>query len=244
MSDDRQRRSPSWSNGRELDGIADVDDLSAGDDTRLVIELKRDANANVVLNNLYKHTPLQTSFGVNMVALVDGVPRTLNLVQALQAYVDHQVEVITRRSEFRLDKARPRAHIVEGLLKALDMIDAIIAAIRALGRPRPRHATALMAEPFEFSEMQANHILDMTPRPADPARPASSSRRRWPSCARRSPSSRRSSPTPAELRDVIKTSWPRSATSSPRPAGREITYDPGDIGRRGPHRRRGRSSSR
>ena len=105
--------------------------LGQGPDTGIVIELKRDANANVVLNNLYKHTPLQTSFGVNMVALVDGVPRTLNLVQALPAYVDHQVEVIRRRSEFRLKKARDRAHIVEGLIKALDMIDAIIAAIRA-----------------------------------------------------------------------------------------------------------------
>ena len=80
-----------------------------GLDTQLVIPLKRDAAANVVLNNLFKHTPLQTSFGVNMVALVDGVPRTLNLVQMLQAYIDHQVEVITRRSEFRLKKARDRA---------------------------------------------------------------------------------------------------------------------------------------
>src|SRR5436190_8209893 len=109
---------------KELDGIADLNDESAGNNTKLVIKLKRDANANVVLNNLFKHTPLQTSFGVNMVALVDGVPRTLNLLQALQAYVAHQVEVIRRRSEFRLKKARDRAHIVEGLLKALDMIDA------------------------------------------------------------------------------------------------------------------------
>ena len=92
---------------------------------------KRDANANVVLNNLYKHTPLQTSFGVNMLALVDGVPRTLNLAQALAHYVAHQIEVVTRRSEFRLDKARDRAHIVEGLLRAIDMLDAVIAAIRA-----------------------------------------------------------------------------------------------------------------
>jgi DNA gyrase subunit A len=147
-------------NSRELDGIRDLKDLSSGDHTKLVIYLKRDAVANVVLNNLYKHTPLQTSFGVNMVALVDGVPRTLNLVQALQAYVDHQVEVIRRRSEYRLKKARARAHIVEGLLKALDMIDAIIAAIRA-SEDKAAARTALMAAPFEFSEEQAEHILDM-----------------------------------------------------------------------------------
>ncbi|MGC8513428.1 MAG: DNA gyrase subunit A [Acidimicrobiales bacterium] len=147
-------------NAKELDGIRDIRDLSAGDDTKLVVYLKRDAAANVVLNNLYKHTPLQTSFGVNMVALVDGVPRTLNLVGALSAYIAHQVDVITRRSMYRLRKARDRAHIVEGLLKALDMIDAIIAAIRA-SADRSAARTALMAEPFEFSEVQAEHILDM-----------------------------------------------------------------------------------
>jgi DNA gyrase subunit A len=148
-------------NSRELEGIRSLDDLSAGDTTRLVIGLKRDANPNVVLNNLYKHTALQTSFGVNMVALVDGVPRTLNLAQALHAYIDHQVDVIRRRSEFRLKKARDRAHIVEGLLKALDMIDAIIALIRA-SDDRAAARVGLMAAPFEFTEVQANHILDMT----------------------------------------------------------------------------------
>ncbi len=146
---------------RELEGIADLNDESSGDATKLVIKLKRDANANVVLNNLFKHTALQTSFGVNMVALVDGVPRTLNLVQALQAYVDHQIEVITRRSRYRLRKAEARAHIVEGLLKALDVIDEIIALIRA-SDDRDAARQGLMAEPFEFSEIQANHILDMT----------------------------------------------------------------------------------
>jgi len=147
-------------NNHELEGIRAIDNLSAGDDTKIVIALKRDANANVVLNNLFKHTMLQTSFGVNVVALVDGVPRTLNLVQALQAYVDHQVDVIRRRTEFRLAKAQARAHIVEGLIKALDMIDAIIAAIRA-SDDRGAARTSLMAAPFEFSEIQANHILDM-----------------------------------------------------------------------------------
>jgi len=147
-------------NTRELDGIADVNDESAGVTTKLVIKLKRDANANVVLNNLYKHTPLQTSFGVNMVALVDGIPRTLNLVQMLQAYIDHQVEVITRRSQFRLDKRLKRADIVEGLIKALNVIDEIIALIRA-SEDKAAARTGLMAEPFEFSEEQAEHILDM-----------------------------------------------------------------------------------
>jgi DNA gyrase subunit A len=147
-------------NARELEGIRDIRDLSSGDDTKLVIYLKRDATANVVLNNLYKHTPLQTSFGVNMVALVDGVPRTLNLVQALTAYVAHQVEVIRRRTEYRLRKARDRAHIVEGLIKALDLIDEIIAAIRA-SEDKAAARAALMGAPFEFSDVQAEHILDM-----------------------------------------------------------------------------------
>jgi DNA gyrase subunit A len=146
---------------KELDGIADANNESSGNATKIVFKLKRDANANVVLNNLYKYTPLQTSFGVNMVALVDGVPRTLNLVQMLSAYIDHQVEVITRRSQFRLDKALARAHIVEGLLKALDMIDEIIALIRA-SDDKPAARVGLMAAPFEFSEVQAEHILDMT----------------------------------------------------------------------------------
>src|SRR3974390_403617 len=145
----------------ELDGISELRNASANQQPRLVIELKRDANANVVLNNLYKHTPPQTSFGVNMLALVDGVPRTLNLAQALRHYIDHQIEVITRRSQFRLEKARNRAHIVEGLLRAIDMLDAVIATIRA-SADRPQARAALMAEPFPFTGIQATHILDMT----------------------------------------------------------------------------------
>ncbi len=145
----------------ELEGISGTQNDSAGRQTRLVITLKRDANANVVLNNLYKHTPMQTSFGVNTVALVDGVPRTLNLAQALGHYVAHQVEVVARRSEHRLGKARERAHIVEGLLRAIDMLDAVIEAIRS-SDDRSAAREALMATPFGFSEVQANHILDMT----------------------------------------------------------------------------------
>ena len=147
-------------NARELEGIADVNDESSGDETRFVIKLKRDANPEVVLNNLWKHTPLQSSFAMNMVALVDGVPRTLTLRDALDAYVAHQLEVVTRRSEFRLAAARARLHIVEGLLKALGAIDEIIALIRA-SEDTAAARGGLMAEPFEFSEAQANHILDM-----------------------------------------------------------------------------------
>ncbi len=147
-------------NARELDGIADVNDESSGDKTRFVIKLKRDANPEVVLNNLWKHTPLQSSFAMNMVALVDGVPRTLTLQDALSAYVAHQVEVVTRRSQFRLAAARARLHIVDGLLRALDAIDEIIALIRASEDTASARA-GLMAEPFDFSEAQANHILDM-----------------------------------------------------------------------------------
>jgi len=145
----------------DLDGIAEAQDDSSGGKTRLVIRLKRDANANVVLNNLFKQTPMQTSFSVNAVALVDGVPRTLNLAQMLTHYVAHQVEVVTRRSQFLLTKAQSRAHVVEGLLKAIDMLDSVIAAIRA-SDDRPAALEALRSEPFEFSEEQANHILDMT----------------------------------------------------------------------------------
>ncbi len=144
-----------------LEGISATQNDSAGGKPRLVIDLKRDANALVALNNLYKHTPMQTSFGANMLALVDGVPRTLNIAQMLRAYVAHQIEVVTRRSELRLSKARARAHIVEGLLRALDMLDAVIETIRA-SEDRAGARTALMAEPFTFSEVQANHILDMT----------------------------------------------------------------------------------
>ncbi len=145
----------------DLEGISALQNDSAGRKPRLVITLKRDANANVVLNKLFKMTTLQTSFGVNTLALVDGVPRTLNLAQALTHYIAHQVEVVTRRTQFRLDKANRRAHIIEGLLRAIDMLDAVIAAIRN-SDDRPAAQAALIAEPFSFSEEQAKHILDMT----------------------------------------------------------------------------------
>lgn len=144
----------------DLDGIADVNDGSNGGKTELIITLKRDGNANVVMNNLFKLTQLQSTFSINMVALVRGVPRQVNLRDALVAYVEHQVEVITRRTENRLKKARHREHILEGRIKALDVIDEIIKLIRASDDV----ATArdgLMSAPFEFSEIQANDILDM-----------------------------------------------------------------------------------
>ncbi|MGA1362972.1 MAG: DNA gyrase subunit A, partial [Ilumatobacteraceae bacterium] len=146
--------------GGDLEGIADVNDNSAGGTTNLIIELKRDANANVVLNNLFKLTQLQTSFPVNMVALVNGVPRTLGLVDALIGYVNHQLEVVTRRTQFRLDKARDRGHILEGRLKALNVIDKIIELIRK-SDDAAAAKESLMKKPYEFSERQAIDILDM-----------------------------------------------------------------------------------
>jgi DNA gyrase subunit A len=146
--------------GGDLEGIADVNDASAGGKTSLVILLKRDANANVVLNNLFKLTSLQSSFPVNMVALVDGVPRTINLADALNGYVKHQLEVVTRRTQFRLDKAKDRGHILAGRLKALNVIDKIIKLIRE-SEDAGAAKNALMTAPYEFSERQAIDILDM-----------------------------------------------------------------------------------
>src|SRR3954469_11275599 len=147
-------------NERKIEGIRNVRNESAGDSVRLVVELKRDANAQVVLNQLYKHTAMQTNFAVHMLALVDGAPRLLNLRDALQVYIDHQVEIITRRTQHRLQKAQDRAHIVEGLLKAIDRIDEIIALIRG-SESADAARQELMSKTFGFSEIQANHILDL-----------------------------------------------------------------------------------
>ncbi|HEX4490092.1 MAG TPA: DNA gyrase subunit A [Acidimicrobiia bacterium] len=143
-----------------VDGVRDIRNESGQGDTRLVIELRPDANPQIVLNNLFKHTPAQVTFGINMVALVDGVPRTINLMQALQAWVDHQVAVVTRRTRFRLEKAEARLHILEGLVKALGQIDAIVKLIRA-SKDRAAARTGLMGTGFDYSEIQANHILDL-----------------------------------------------------------------------------------
>src|SRR5882672_7171670 len=144
----------------KIDGVRDIRNESGQGKTRLVIELRADTNPQIVLNNLFKHTTAQTTFPVNFVALVDGVPRTLNLQEALQAWVDHQVVVVTRRTQYRLEKAQARLHIVDGLIKALDMIDAVVKAIRA-SADRAAARDALMSKQFGFSEIQANHILDM-----------------------------------------------------------------------------------
>lgn len=144
---------------KKLTGIADLRDESDRNGTRLVIELKRDAVPQVVLNQLYKNTQLQESFGVNMVALVDGVPHTMNVAQMIGHYIDHQMEVIERRTRFRLGKAEARAHIVAGLLIALDNIDEVVAIIR--GSADTESARVTLMERFSLSEIQASHILDM-----------------------------------------------------------------------------------
>ncbi len=145
----------------KIDGVRDIRNESGQGKTRLVIELRADTNPQIVLNNLFKHTAAQTTFPVNFVALVDGVPRTCNLQEALQAWVDHQVVVVTRRTQYRLERAQARLHIVEGLVKALDMIDAVVKAIRS-SKDRAAARDALMGKRFGFTEIQANHILDMT----------------------------------------------------------------------------------
>ena len=145
---------------KKMAGIAEVRNESSDRvGTRLVIELKKDAVPQVVLNQLYKNTPLQDSFGYNMVSLVDGVPRTLNLADMIGYYLDHQMEVIERRTQFRLDQAQARAHILEGLIIAVDNIDEVIKIIRASADTA--EARTNLIENFELSEIQANAILDM-----------------------------------------------------------------------------------
>jgi len=144
----------------KVGGIADVrDETSSRTGQRLVIVLKRDAVAKVVLNNLYKHTDLQTNFGANMLALVDGVPRTLSLDAFIRHWVTHQIEVIVRRTRFRLRKAEERAHILRGLLKALDAIDEVIALIRR--SDTVEIARGGLMDLLEIDEIQANAILEM-----------------------------------------------------------------------------------
>ncbi len=144
----------------KLTGIADVrDDSSSRTGMRLIFELKRDAVAQVVLNQLFKHTQLQDNFGANMLALVDGVPRTLTLEQFIRHWITHQIEVIQRRTRYRLRKAEERAHILRGYLKALDAIDEVIALIRASSTVDDAR-TGLMAL-LEIDEVQATAILDM-----------------------------------------------------------------------------------
>lgn len=142
---------------KKIEGISDLRDESNMKGIRIVIELKRDANPNIVLNNLYKHTQMQTTFGVINLALVNGEPKILNLKELIAYYVDHQRDVITRRCKFELKKAEDRAHIVEGLLKAIDHIDEIISIIRK----SYSDASERLIERFGFSKIQAESILEM-----------------------------------------------------------------------------------
>ena len=144
---------------KKLEGISDLRDETDRTGMRVVIELKRGAVPNIVLSNLYKKTQLQTSFGMNMVSLVEGVPKTLGLKDMIRYYVEHQREVVTRRTQFKLRRAEARAHILEGLLIALDNLDAVIALIR--GSADADIARAGLIEQFELSREQAQAILDM-----------------------------------------------------------------------------------
>ncbi|QZZ03561.1 DNA gyrase subunit A [Staphylococcus arlettae] len=145
---------------KKIDGITDLrDETSLRTGVRVVIDIRKDANASVILNNLYKQTPLQTSFGVNMIALVNGRPRLINLKEALVEYLEHQKVVVRRRTEYNLKKAQDRAHILEGLRIALDHIDEIITTIRE--SETDKVAMASLQERFELSERQAQAILDM-----------------------------------------------------------------------------------
>ncbi len=146
--------------GGKVQGISDVrNETSSRVGQRIVVVLKRDAVARVVLNNLLKHTELQTNFSANMLALVDGVPRTLTVDQFISNWVEHQIEVIRRRTQFRLDKAEADAHIWRGLVKALDMLDEVIALIRR--SPEVDDARRGLIELLDIDELQANAILDM-----------------------------------------------------------------------------------
>ena len=144
---------------KKLEGIADLRDESNREGMRFIIDLKKNAVPQVVLNQLYKRTQLQDNFGVNTLALVDGVPRTLNLGEVIEAYITHQIEVVVRRTRYRLRKAEERSHILEGLIIALDHIDEIVALIRAAADTEEARG-GLMAR-YGLSEVQAQHILDM-----------------------------------------------------------------------------------
>ena len=144
---------------KKIDGITDLRDESSREGMRIVIELRKDVNANVILNQLYKHTQLQDSFGVIMLALVDNQPKIMNLLDMLNYYLDHQKDVVTRRTKYDLNKAEERDHILQGLLKALDHIDEVIRIIRASASTQ--EAKLNLIERFEFTDVQAQAIVDM-----------------------------------------------------------------------------------
>ncbi len=144
---------------KKIDGITDIRDESNREGVRVVIELRRDANANVILNQLFKHTQLQDTFGVIMLALVNNEPRVMNLLDMLVYYLKHQEDVVTRRTKYDLNKAEERDHILQGLLKALDFIDEVISIIRS--SENPQIAKERLMERFELSDVQAQAIVDM-----------------------------------------------------------------------------------
>ncbi len=144
---------------KKIDGITAINDHSNREGMRICIELRRDANANVILNQLYKHTQLQDTFGVIMLALVNNEPKVMNLLDMLRYYLRHQEEVVTRRTQYDLNKAQERAHILEGLLKALEHIDEVIRIIRA--SKTTQEAKDSLMEAFGFSDAQAQAIVDM-----------------------------------------------------------------------------------
>lgn len=144
---------------KKVDGITDIRDESNREGVRVVIELRRDANANVILNQLYKHTQLQDTFGVIMLALKNNEPKVMNILDMLTYYISHQEEVVTRRTKYDLNKAEERDHILQGLIKALDFIDEVISIIR--GSQNTQIAKEKLIERFELSEVQAQAIVDM-----------------------------------------------------------------------------------
>ena len=144
---------------KKIDGITGIADHSNREGMRICIELRRDANANVILNQLYKHTQMQDTFGVIMLALVNNQPKVMNLLEMLTYYLQHQEEVVTRRTKYDLNKAQERSHILEGLLKALDHIDEVIHIIRASANAA--EAKKNLMERFDLSDAQAQAIVDM-----------------------------------------------------------------------------------
>ena len=211
----------------KIAGIADIRDETSGrTGQRLVIVLKRDAVAKVVLNNLYKHTQLQENFGANMLAIVDGVPRTLPIDGFITHWVDHQIEVIVRRTQFRLRKAEERAHILRGYLKALDALDEVIALIRrsADRRRRPRGpdarcSTSTSCRPTRSSRMQLRRLAALERQKIiDEARRARARDRRLPATSSPSPERQRDDRQRGARRDRRRSSAtsaaPRSCSAS------------------------------
>ena len=153
------RRLQSFVKDKKVDGITDLSDQSSREGMRICIELRRDVNPNVILNQLYKHTQLQDTFGVIMLALVNNQPKVMNILDMLKYYLKHQEEVVTRRTKYDLNKAEERAHILKGLLIALDNIDEVIRIIR--GSKTVQIAKAELMERFELSDAQSQAIVDM-----------------------------------------------------------------------------------